>query len=336
LNDDRQQVLLEALERDGVIKRRTARFTPLTGGVSSEIHRVDDGDRIFVVKRALPRLLVQEEWYADVTRNRHEVDYLRYVGQFLPEVVPKVLGAGDGYFVMEFLGTDYRNWKVMLLEREGRVEHARKAGRILGAIHGRSAGDDQARRTFNTLRHFRELRIDPYLRTAAGRNPSVASQLEAEAERLETWGECLVHGDFSPKNILVSFDRMVVLDCEVACYGDPAFDLAFLINHLCLKALHHHPNHRGFREMIAAVWQAHRAAWPQADAAVTALERRVGWLLPMLMLARVDGKSPAEYIVHNRQRTLIRRFAQDQLGHAPRPIDVVSSAWFRNLDQFPS
>ena len=86
--------------------------------------------------------------------------------------------------------------------------------------------------------------------------------LRAEAERLVTCRSVLVHGDFSPKNLLVSGDRLVIIDCEVAWYGDPAFDLAFLLNHLCLKALYHAPAHGAdLRVAGRATCQAYQDAW---------------------------------------------------------------------------
>jgi aminoglycoside phosphotransferase (APT) family kinase protein len=332
MNDDRQRALLETLARDGVIHGSQARLTPLTGGVSSEIYRLDDDGRAFVVKRALPKLAVEAEWYANVSRNRHEAEYLTYVGGFLPEAVPKVHAVGDGYFVMDCFTAEYRNWKTLLLRGECLAEHARQAAGILATIHCKSAGDIRLRSQFDTLHLFRELRIDPYLRTAAERNTSVAAQLESEAIRLGTWRECLVHGDFSPKNILTGPKRMIVLDCEVACYGDPAFDVAFLFNHFCLKALHLHPTHHALQALLDAAWHSYQTARPQSGESLADFECRIGRLLPMLMLARVDGKSPAEYLIHQQQHAMIRRFAHDQIGRGPRPLPAVCSDWFLSLD----
>jgi aminoglycoside phosphotransferase (APT) family kinase protein len=210
----------------------------LTGGVSSEIYRVDDGVETFVVKRALAKLRVSEDWSADVGRNRFEQSYLSYVGQFLPAAVPRVRQArpDHGYFTMEYLGPEFSNWKQLLMSGHCQVRHAILAAEVLGSIHAKSAGDEDAARLFDTGLNFRQLRTEPYFLTAARRHPELRQLIETEVERLESTHQCLVHGDFSPKNMLIHQDRLVLLDCEVAWYGDPAFDVAFLLNHLLLKS----------------------------------------------------------------------------------------------------
>jgi len=88
---------------------------PLTGGVSSEILLVQDDSERFVVKRALARLRVADEWYADTSRNRYEADFLEYAGRIAPDAVPQVLARGNDWFAMEYLGPDFANWKSLLL-----------------------------------------------------------------------------------------------------------------------------------------------------------------------------------------------------------------------------
>ena len=142
---------------------------------------------------------------------------------------------------MELLGPEFASWKQMLLRGEARIADASQAAAMLGAIHAHSAGDSEAERDFDTTANFIQLRIDPYLLTTGKRHSDLRHLFEAEAERLASTRQCLVHGDFSPKNLMVSPARMVLLDCEVAWYGDPAFDLAFLLTHLLLKGIYHAP-----------------------------------------------------------------------------------------------
>jgi aminoglycoside phosphotransferase (APT) family kinase protein len=321
---------LELLRRDGVVRSPEARLTPLSGGVSCEIYLVEDGAERFVVKRALAKLRVAADWFADVNRNRHEWQYIRYVAQFLPEAVPvlRQCSAADNYFAMEHLDGSYLNWKQLLLAGDARVEHAGRAGNLLGQIHRHSAGDAEARRLFDTTPNFHQLRIEPYLLATAAKHPGLRPFIEAEAARLGDTRECLVHGDFSPKNILVSPARMVLLDCEVAWYGDPAFDLAFLLNHFFLKSLLHAPREAGLRPMVEKFWSEYQAARP-----APALERRVGRLLPMLMLARVDGKSPAEYLNAARQ-DFVREFVRAQLLRESDSLHGLTDAWFDRWKSF--
>jgi 5-methylthioribose kinase len=331
--DPSDDAFVAVLRRDGVIRTADAIVTPLTGGVSSEIYRVQDGGETFVVKRALAKLKVRDDWFADVARNRYEQLYMTYVAKFLPEAVPAIRNADPdrGYFVMEYLDPDYRNWKQLLLDGRCDPAHAQLAGQILGQIHKHSAGDAEADRLFNTTANFHQLRLEPYLLTTGQRHPDLRPLFEAEARRLATTRLCLVHGDFSPKNILIKGQRMVLLDCEVAWYGDPAFDAAFLLNHLLLKSLYHAPRDRGLGAMVKTFWrhysQAVGATFGKAD-----LETRITRLLLMLLLARVDGKSPAEYLTDEPRKQLIRQFVRAQLPAESFSLSNLTKAWFSGLN----
>ena len=321
----------ELLRRDGVIRGADAKLTALTDGVSSEILRVDDAGDSFVVKRALAKLNVREEWLADVDRNRFEQRYIAYVAGFLPEAVPAMRpGQEDrGYFAMELLGAEFESWKKMMLRGEARVEHAANAAGILSAIHARSAGDEEVAKRFATTENFVQLRVDPYLLTTGRRHADLRPRFEAEAERLAGTRQCLVHGDFSPKNMMISAERFVLLDCEVAWYGDAAFDVAFLLTHLFLKGLYHAPRELGMREMSEAFWGKYvETAGGRIDC--RALEPRVVRLLAMLILARVDGKSPVEYLSAEQQERA-RLFARAAIQEECVSLSEMAERWFGQL-----
>jgi len=321
---------LAMLRRDGIVRAPDARLTPLSGGVSCEIYLVEDGVEKFVAKRALAKLKVKADWQADVSRNRHEWEYIRYVARFLPDAVPVLrdCSVADNYFTMEHLNSSFLNWKQLLLAGQAHVAHARHAGNVLAQIHRHSAGDTEAMGLFDTTPVFFQLRIEPFLLTTGAKHPALWPLFEAEATRLAATRDCLVHGDFSPKNILINGDHLVVLDCEVAWYGDPAFDLAYLMNHLCLKALRHAPRDVGVRPMLDEFWQAYQALRSSAE-----IESRVGRLLLMLMLARVDGKSPVEYLDADRQQ-FVRDFVREQLPAGYFSLREIADAWFSRLTQF--
>ena len=321
---------LELLHREGAVRNADARLTPLSGGVSCEICLVEDGVERFVVKRALPKLKVKADWFADVCRNRSEWEFIRYVADFLPEAVPALRHCSESgnYFAMEYLGEEFQNWKQLLLAGYADPERAGQAGNLLAQIHHHSTGDPRAMELFDTTPNFFQLRIDAYLLATGVKHPDLQPLFQAEAKRLEATRECLVHGDFSPKNILVSADRMVLLDCEVAWYGDPAFDLAFMLNHFLLKALLHTPRDAGLRAMVDRFWSAYQAVRP-----VPALDARVSRLLLMLLLARVDGKSPVEYLEPHHQ-DFVRRYVRDELPMPPTTIAAVADSWFGRLPPF--
>jgi aminoglycoside phosphotransferase (APT) family kinase protein len=306
--------ILESLRRNGLLGAAHASVQPLCGGVSSDIWLIDDGRQKLVLKRALPKLRVADDWFADVSRNRHEQEYMDYVARFLPGAVPRIVHRDPehGFFLMEYLGLEFANWKTMLLDGQADPEHARQAAGILATIHRHSWHDPEARARFATTPQFRQLRIDPYLVTTGDRHPHLRSRFHEEAERLANTNLCLVHGDFSPKNILISPERMLLLDCEVAWFGDPAFDIAFLLNHLLLKALHLDGSASSYLILADTAWQTYSSGLTREQQ--TGLEERVYRLLPMLMLARVDGKSPLEYLTDESKRERVRRFVSRRLS----------------------
>ena len=307
--------LLPRLQAAGLIDGADIRVTPLTGGVSSDIVLVESGSRRLVVKAALEKLKVKDDWFVDVSRNRVEQSFFEYVAPIMPTAVPRIMGGGDGWFAMEYLGDELQNWKSLLLAGNVDPETARLAGKVLGRMHAASWADPAARERFDTLPNFQALRIDPYLLTTAARVPEAAAALRAEAARLAETKLALVHGDYSPKNLLVGSGRLIVLDAECAWFGDPAFDAAFLLTHLHLKAL----LHPQAIQLVPVFWSAYTSACGHD------LERNTVRLLLCLLLARAHGKSPAEYLSAE-QRDLVTRFV---LSHLPQPpaLAMLTEAW---------
>jgi aminoglycoside phosphotransferase (APT) family kinase protein len=174
---DESVAMLELLRRDGIIHAPDARLALLTGGVSSEIYLVEDSAERFVVKRALPKLKVQADWFADVNRNRHEWEFIAYVARFLPAAVPALrhCSSTGGYFAMEHLNGEFSNWKQLLLAGSAEAKHAVGAAKLLAQIHRHSAGDAEAKRLFDTTANFHQLRVEPYLLATGEKKPGLAS-----------------------------------------------------------------------------------------------------------------------------------------------------------------
>jgi aminoglycoside phosphotransferase (APT) family kinase protein len=319
--------ILDLLRRNQLVSGHQVLVTPLGGGVSSDVFLIEDEGKCFVVKQALPQLRVIDDWQADTARNHVEYEFLRYLSRIVPDGVPAVFAVGADYFTMEYLGPEYRNWKELLLSGDCQPQHAVRAARILGALHRVSFGDPELARRFDTTPNFHQLRTDPYLLTTGRRHPALQERFEQEAVRLEKTRECLVHGDYSPKNMLIGCGRMVLLDCEVAWYGDPAFDLAFLINHLLLKSLYHAPLDHGLQEIIGPLIAAYYDERQMENAGV--LDSRTATLLLMLLLARIDGKSPVEYLTESKQ-AFVRSFVSSRLS-APTLTHEVVRDWFAGL-----
>ena len=204
---------MNTLIADGMVRNADATLTPLTGGVSSEIYLVRDGEERFVLKRALAKLKVADEWLADVGRNAFEVEYMRVAGELVPGAVPTIRAVSPehGYFAMEFLEDGFENWKGLMMAGVVEPKHAREAGRVLGIIHRGTWGDEAIKARFDTTGGFRQLRTDPYLLTTGRRHPEWENLFVEEMARIESTRRCLVHGDFSPKNMLVRGERLVEL-----------------------------------------------------------------------------------------------------------------------------
>src|SRR5262245_30748181 len=191
--------LLCRLQQTNRVRSPRATAVPLAGGVSSEIWLVTDGPERFVVKRALPKLKVRDDWFADPARNRIERDCLEYVGRIAPGSVPRILfqDIEAGLFGMEFLDEKFTNWKAELLQGEARDEDAVRAAQLMGIIHARSWDDAEVRAKFQTWQNFFDLRVESYLLTTGSRHPKLRDLFEEEGERLRRTSLALVHGDFS-------------------------------------------------------------------------------------------------------------------------------------------
>ncbi|WP_343330812.1 phosphopyruvate hydratase [Polaribacter staleyi] len=325
--------LIAYLVQKKVLISSEVTIKPLTGGVSCQILLIDDGKNRIVLKRALEKLKVKDDWFADVKRNIIEQKYLKYVGKFLPTSVPKVLysDTAHNFFCMEMLENGLLNWKELLLKGNFNQSYAKEAGTVLARIHSESFNKEDLKKEFDTLDNFTELRISPYLLATAKKNKKIASYFEAEAKRLAKVKQCLVHGDFSPKNILVSNDRFVVLDCEVAWYGDPAFDIAFLLNHFLLKALYLNTNSEELMNSATVIWDAY---YNEMKAFFDAnFEARVMHLLSMLMLARVDGKSPVEYLDEGKKKT-VKEFVYEVLPVKQKDFKMLKNKWLNKINTY--
>ena len=318
------------LHRHGLAQAgEIARGEALAGGVSSDIWRIELAGGPIVVKRALPRLRVAQVWEAPVERNRYERLWLETANAIVPGVAPKVLAGDDqGLFAMEYL-PGMPVWKEEL--RAGRAEPAFAAdvGRRLAAIHDATARRADIAAAFATDASFRALRLEPYLLATGRVHPSLRENLEKLVETTSRTRLALVHGDVSPKNILVGQGEKnagaVFLDAECAWYGDPAFDLAFCLNHLLLKGLWVPQFKSAYLECFAALASAYLAGVDWEPAAT--LEQRAASLLPGLLLARVDGKSPVEYLRMDSEKDFVRNFARKFLESPPRSLAEIAGSW---------
>jgi len=316
-----------------VLPGETPTITPLAGGVSSDIVRIDVGARSFCVKRALPKLKVAAEWQAPVRRNHSEAEWIRVAGEIVPDAAPRLLAEDveAGLFAMEWLAPEaYPIWKTELADGAIEPATAAEVGRRIARIHAATAGRPDIAARFANDGIFWPIRLEPYLLATAARHPDLAAVLRSLAETTAGTKRALVHGDVSPKNILIGAHGPVFLDAECAWYGDPAFDLAFCLNHLLLKCAWRPQWRDRYLACFRALAESYLAnvEWEPADA----FEARCARLLPGLFLARIDGKSPVEYLTREPDRERVRSCAKPLLRAPPANLAAVAEPWRSALD----
>jgi 5-methylthioribose kinase len=295
----------------------------LGGGVSNVVISVTSGSLKAVVKQALPKLRVADEWLAKRDRAITEARALWLARKIEPGSVPQVLDSDQarGVVVIERAPDGWRNYKEMLLAGEADRRIATRCGVILASWHAKTWADKEIKSRFDDLEAFEQLRVDPYYRTAAARRPEVATEINTYIDLMARGRAAFVHGDFSPKNVLAGKNDVWIVDFEVAHFGDPAFDLAFMLNHFMLKAIHRPDGSAAYQECANDFWGAYKQRLQGREPRTEYLMGHVG----CLMLARVEGKSPAEYL-NETGRDWARGIAADFLRNPPGSI---AEAWTR-------
>jgi hypothetical protein len=285
----------------------------LSGGVSSGVFRVECAQAAVVVKQALPQLRVTDEWLSRVERSATEARAALALNRLLPEgrvLPPLYVDEARSLFVMPSAPRDAETWKAKLMRGELACATAVTVGELLGIIHSHSRGEPGLQEAFADRQDFLALRVDPYLVVTAQRRPRLTTVIGEHMQRMLSVTQCLVHGDYSPKNLLVGPDRpdqVVLLDHEVSHWGDPAFDTAFCLTHLHLKACTFPTRAGDFLDLAETFWKAYVRTAAPADRLTLELDT-VG-LLGCLLAARVDGKSPAEYLTTEVLRERVRSLA---------------------------
>jgi 5-methylthioribose kinase len=309
---------LEYLRERGWIGPGPADITPLSGGVSSVVLRVEQGERRFVLKQACPQLRTRDDWFSDLARSYREQEVMRILGPLLPTgFVPEVLHSDtDNYvFAMSHAPLDARVWKQQLLAGEVDLAVGAVAGRALGRLHDATARQPELVEPFRDPAVFVQLRVDPFYRRVQERRPEVADAIAPLIEGLLSRSEALCHGDFSPKNLLVSAARLTLVDYETAYFGDPAMDLGFFLSHLVLKACKRAGERSRYFDLTRAFWAGY--AEEMTFRPLDEMQRRGIAHAGVCVLARIDGTSPVDYLPQEQKRELARRLGRGLLLERP-------------------
>ncbi len=303
------------------------RVTELGGGVSNTVLLVEAGERRSILKQALGKLRVEDDWFSDRDRVFRESAAMRWLAPRLPiGSLPEILfeDRENCLLAMSAAPANAATWKSILLRGEFELCVAERIAGILATMVSASWGDPESERVFGDQTVFDQLRLDPYYRTTAARHPDLRPNFDRLMHASSARRVSLVHGDWSPKNFLVSPGAVMAIDFEVTHFGDPAFDSAFLLNHLLLKSFYRPQWGAELARLALRFWEVYRAMIPaDCDWIEAATLAHLGCLL----LARIDGKSPAEYITEAPLRETIRRFARNLILSPPtRVADVFEQA----------
>ncbi len=289
-------------------------------GVSNAVLRINnnDGRPDFVIKQSREKLRTRADWFSRLDRIWREMEILKTLAPLLPAgVVPKVLfyDRENYLFAMEAIDPDHKVWKAALLEGDIDLSIAETLGGYLATVHRETANDDQLCQQFGGRVIFDELRVDPFYRRIAQVHPEIKSEIEHMIDEMFHTAVCLVHADFSPKNILVTNKGISLVDFETGHFGDPAFDLGFFLSHLLLKAVLHAERFVEFQQLVERFWHRYcdglgelRLAGPFGKAD---LESRTLGHLAGCMLSRIDGKSTIDYLPKDDTRDLVRAFCRE-------------------------
>jgi 5-methylthioribose kinase len=270
-----------------------------------------------VIKVPLGQLTVDDEWLADRSRGANEAAILGALdGQLGPVRTPRLLFFDDENVLLgeEFIAPPTLNYKDELLVGRGHAQRASALGLALAQLHRMEPPGVLEGPGPRDL--FDALRLDPYYRVTAERRPELRDDLLALVEEtLNVTRPTLVHGDLSPKNILVTPTSLVLLDWEVIHVGDPAFDRGMMGAHFLLKLIHLGS------ENNAMVMKAARSFWSAYEGAAD--EERSLRHLGGVMVARLYGKSPVDYLTDDESRQRAHRIGAAALGGEARTLDEV-------------
>ena len=289
-----ENTVVAYLTKRGIISG-SAEVEELTGGVSNVVLGVKSGAKDLVLKQALPQLKVAAVWKADQRRAIVEANGMKLLHSITPENVPDLIDLDPEEFTltMDRLPRECTVWKTDLLEGVIKPSVGKDLGRILATWHNFGANSKESLDVYMEDSLFDQLRVTPFYRAVAKVNPALDNRIQELITEITTIKITLVHGDFSPKNIMITgADKPIVLDFEVMHTGNPVFDLGFVSAHLLCKYLR--------TEDLAQRALLRETAFAFINSYAQTCNILVANSLPhhvaVIALARVEGVSPVNYL----------------------------------------
>lgn len=333
-NQENLQTYLTASNRLGDAKVLSMQNLP--GGISNRavLVHLNDG-RSWVLKQALEKLRVAVDWFSDPARIHREALGIKYLYELAPpgSITPLIFEDFENHILaMEAVPQPHENWKVLLLQGEIAQNDVRQFADILAAIH-RNAWEQRntLKSTFDDDQYFESLRLEPYYAFAAQQVPEAAEFLHDIIAQTCRQKITLVHGDYSPKNILKYQGRLILLDHEVIHWGDPAFDVGFALTHLLSKAHYLKEQRNAFAQAARFYWE-HYFAQLQNVEWKEQLEERAARHTLACLLARVAGRSPLEYL-DAAQRQVQKEVVVEIMKNPPRQISVLVDTFVNRINE---
>lgn len=335
LDIEQPQQLIAYLQQTGrIAPHETPTCRPLAGGVSNRTVWVErPNGETWVMKQALEKLRVQVDWFSSPARIHHEALGLRWLGQLAPaDTIPNLIFEDEARHILAMAAVPqpHANWKQMLLAGQLATDHVSQFAQLLAVIHREAAEQrDHLSLIFADRTFFETLRLEPYYEYTATQVPEAAPFLQQLIADTRQRHLTLVHGDYSPKNILVYSDRLILLDHEVIHWGDPAFDLGFSLAHLLSKA-HHLPAQRDdFSAAAVHYWRGYRKSLRHPDWAEGLEQMAMRHTLGCL-LARVAGRSTLEYMSEP-ERARQRRVVVTLMAALPQTVSALATQFISQL-----
>lgn len=320
-----QQILEEYLRQRNLVSDEAGfEINYCKGGVSGTVVYVDRPGKPLIIKQALAQLKVKETWLCDPNRMYIEYESNKIYHELMPENAPEVYFYDEENYIYgrEAVPAGCNMWKADLLDGLLDFKVAQKSIETLAVVHKECARNPRVAAQFADKKIFHDLRISPYITFTVGKHPQLKVYADRVSSELMEQSITLVHGDYSPKNIMVVGRGISVLDYEVAHYGHPAFDLAFFSNHFILKAVKNRQFAQAYLNMLAYMMEIYFNRMDYMDRAE--LESCYIRTLALLMIARVDGKSPVEYLATEPEKQqMVRQMA---FGLVEEKIENFSAA----------
>ena len=298
----------KAIWLDTINQEKIIQYKKLTGGVSSEVYHVKTNKNNYCIKRSLKRLLVKKKWIANTNRIKFEYLWLKHCQNILKRNIPNTYEFNNKkkYIVMEYLKTSqYKTLKQLYFNKIINVNTIRSISKHLYKIHSNS-NNYKTKKTFEgNYKNFYDLRLDPYFNEVGRVYPKYKGYIKKINENYIKHSNTLVHGDFSPKNILVGKNKIIYLDAECCNFGDPVFDLVFFTNHLLIKSIFFKDKSQEFIKLYISFYKEYLSNLSTKN--FNSYIDRIIKMTPIMLLSRVDGKSPVEYINKVKIKNIIRK-----------------------------